>query len=70
MGYMQFVKAAMKMESKISDVKEVQSKAASVEVTSTCNWAELIALTQKVAYLMLIVENKNKFSKRQRELEE
>ena len=34
MGYLQLVIAARKMESEVADVKEVRSKAASVEVTS------------------------------------
>ena len=63
MGYSQLVISARKMKSEVADVKEVMGKAASVEVTSTGNGGELVALTQQVAYLMSTVENKNKFSK-------
>ena len=55
--------AAKKTEGELEDVTEVRSKAASVEVNSTCNGGELVTLTQQVAYLISIVENKKKFSK-------
>ena len=62
MHYSQLVIAARKTESEAVDVKEVRSRAASVEVTSTGNGDTLAALTKQVAYLMLKVENKKKFS--------
>ena len=62
-GYMQVVIASWKIESEEADVKEVRNKAASVEVTTTGNGGELVALTEQGTYSMLIVESKNNFSK-------